>query len=92
FGVKSKRFRGSNCRVPVPLTVAEGEYKAIHYILNSSRKKKGYNMYTCLAHILVDTYKEQGEVIKLKNESHKESEAQKAFGHLTHLFVKKEVE
>ena len=89
-GVKSQRFRGSNCQIPVPLTTKEGQEKAIKFILQTSRNKKGYSMIKCLAYTLVDTYKGQGEVIKLCHESHKQSEAQKAFAHLTHLLVKKE--
>ena len=79
--VKSKRIGGANYQVPMEVKGDRKVHYAMVWILDSARNKKGRSFDKKLADELVAAYKNEGDAIKKKQDTHQMAEANKAFAH-----------
>jgi len=76
-----RRIGGATFMVPRQVRTERKFSKAIKWIIEASRNKKGKPMYQRLAEEIILASKEEGDAYKKKLESHKTAEANKAFAH-----------
>jgi small subunit ribosomal protein S7 len=81
IAVKARRVGGSTYQVPIEIGSAQGKTLAIRWLLGASRKRLGQNMALKLSSELVDAAKGSGDAIRKKEETHKMTEANRAFAH-----------
>ena len=79
--VRSKRIGGANYQVPMEVKGDRKVHYAMIWMLDSARNKKGKNFDRKLADELVAAYKNEGDAIKKKQDTHQMAEANKAFAH-----------
>lgn len=79
--VKSRRIGGANYQVPREVPANRRMALAMRWIIDAARSKKGSSMKERLANELIDANKNEGEVIKKRENVHKMAEANKAFAH-----------
>ena len=79
--VRSRRVGGATYQVPIPLKHDRSEALAIRWLVEICRNKKGKPMWQKLAEEVKLAYKNEGEAIKRKIDTHKMAEANKAFAH-----------
>ncbi|XKL67035.1 hypothetical protein PGB90_010455 [Kerria lacca] len=76
------RRGGSVYQVPVPISDTESVFRAMKWIVESSKEKEGPTPFALkLAHELLDASKNKGRVIKKKIELHRICEANRAYAH-----------
>ncbi|KAG4151863.1 hypothetical protein ERO13_D04G096596v2 [Gossypium hirsutum] len=81
IAVKVRRVGGSTHQVPIEIGSTQGKALAIHWLLGASRKCPGRNMAFKLSSELVDAAKGSGDAIRKKEETHRMTEANRAFAH-----------
>lgn len=79
--VRSKRIGGANYQVPMEVKGDRKVHYAMIWMLDSARYKKGKSFDKKLADELVAAYKNEGDAIKKKLDTHQMAEANKAFAH-----------
>ncbi len=79
--VKPRRIGGATYQVPMEVTKPGGVSIALRWMRDFSRTKKGKPMSAKLADEIVAAYKNEGGVIKKKEDTHKMAESNKAFAH-----------
>jgi small subunit ribosomal protein S7 len=79
--VKPRRIGGSTYQVPIELSLHRSITLAINWIIKVSRKKIGKSMSEKLAHEIIDASKKEGSAIKIREDTHKMAESNKAFAH-----------
>ena len=79
--VKPRRIGGATYQVPIEVPKERGIFVALRWIRDFSRSKKGKPMGEKLAEEIIACYKNEGPVIKKKEDTHKMAEANKAFAH-----------
>ena len=79
--VKSRRVGGATYQVPVEVVPARQTSLALRWIVEYSRGRKGASMQRALALELLDAYKNQGNAVKKRDDTHKMAAANKAFAH-----------
>ena len=79
--VKSRRVGGATYQVPVEVTAARQTSLALRWIVDYSRGRKGASMQRALALEILDAYKNQGNAVKKRDDTHKMAAANKAFAH-----------
>lgn len=79
--VKPRRIGGATYQVPVEVTKERGIFIALRWIRDFARNKKGKPMKLKLADEIVSAYKNEGAVIKKKEDTHKMAESNRAFAH-----------
>jgi small subunit ribosomal protein S7 len=79
--IKPRRVGGATYQVPMEVKQERGMTLALRWIRDFSRKRKGKPMKEKLAEEIIEAYKNQGAVIKKREETHKMAEANKAFAH-----------
>jgi small subunit ribosomal protein S7 len=79
--VRSKRIGGANYQVPMEVKGDRKVHYAMIWMLESARNKKGKSFDRKLADELVAAYKNEGDAIKKKMDTHQMAEANKAFAH-----------
>ena len=79
--VKSRRIGGATYQVPIEVTVERGQFVAMQWIKDFSRKQKGKPTRAPLADELMNAYKKEGPTIKKREDTHRMAEANKAFAH-----------
>jgi small subunit ribosomal protein S7 len=79
--VRSKRIGGANYQVPMEVKGDRKVHYAMIWMLDSARNKKGKSFDRKLADELVAAYKNEGDAIKKKQDTHQMAEANKAFAH-----------
>ena len=79
--VKSRRVGGATYQVPVEVPAARQTSLALRWIVDYSRGRKGVSMQRALAMEILDAFKNQGNVIKKREDTHKKAAANKAFAH-----------
>jgi len=79
--VRSKRIGGANYQVPMEVKGDRKVHYAMIWMLDSARNKKGKSFDKKLADELVAAYKNEGDAIKKKLDTHQMAEANKAFAH-----------
>ena len=79
--VKPRRIGGATYQVPMEVDKDRGMAMALRWIRDFARKKKGKAMGVKLADEIVSAYKNEGTVIKKKEDTHKMAESNRAFAH-----------
>jgi len=81
MAVKPRRIGGATYQVPLEVTKERGISIALRWIKDFSQKKKGKPMENKLAEEILSAYKNEGSVIKKREDTHKMAEANRAFAH-----------
>jgi small subunit ribosomal protein S7 len=79
--VKSRRVGGANYQVPVEIQSNRGLILSFRWIKRAAQLRHEKEMYTKLAHELIDASNNEGEAIKKKEHMHKMADVNKAFAH-----------
>jgi len=79
--VKARRVGGSTHQVPIEIGSTQGKTLAIRWLLGASRKCPGQNMTFKLSSELADAAKGSGDAIHKKEETHRMTEANRAYAH-----------
>ena len=79
--VKSRRVGGATYQVPVEVPAARQTSLALRWVVDYSRGRKGASMQRALALEILDAYKNQGNAVKKRDDTHKMAAANKAFAH-----------
>ena len=79
--VKSRRVGGATYQVPVEVVPARQTSLALRWVVDYSRGRKGASMQRALAIEILDAYKNQGNAVKKRDDTHKMAAANKAFAH-----------
>jgi len=79
--VKSRRVGGATYQVPIEVPSARQTSLALRWIVDYSRGRKGASMQRALALEILDAYKNQGNAVKKRDDTHKMAAANKAFTH-----------
>lgn len=79
--VKSRRVGGATYQVPVEVDPARQAALAMRWIITFAQGRKGVAMGKALATELLDAYKNQGNAVKKRDDTHKMAQANKAFAH-----------
>jgi small subunit ribosomal protein S7 len=78
--VKSRRVGGSTYQVPVEVRDSRREALAMRWIIQYARARRG-SMSEKLSAELMDAYNSTGSAFKIKEDTHRMAEANKAFAH-----------
>lgn len=79
--VRSRRVGGATYQVPVEINRDRQLALALRWMTQFSSARKGVPMRKALAIEIMDAYKNQGNAIKKKDDTHKMAQANKAFAH-----------
>jgi len=79
--VRTRRVGGANYQIPMPVSEGRQEVLALRWIIGVVRNKKGQDFESLLMTELVNAYKGEGDAIKIKVDTEKMAEANKAFAH-----------
>lgn len=79
--VRSRRVGGSTYQVPVEVSRNRQLALALRWIVQFSGARKGVPMEKALAGELMDAYKNQGNAIRKREDTHRMAQANKAFAH-----------
>jgi len=79
--VKPRRVGGATYQVPVDIRAERRLALALRWLIRSARARKGRTMSDRLAAELIDAANNQGTTIKLKQDTHRMAEANRAFAH-----------
>jgi len=78
---KSRRVGGATYQVPVDVTPERQITLALRWLVQSSRSRGKHSMKIKLANELMDAHDNRGNAIKIKENTHKMAESNKAFAH-----------
>jgi small subunit ribosomal protein S7 len=79
---KSRRVGGATYQVPVQVKPKRQISLAMKWVLGSARGKKGRPIHVRLADEFVAAFRNEGEAIKKRDDTHKMAESNRAFAHL----------
>ena len=79
--VRSRRVGGATYQVPVEINRNRQLALALRWLVNYSKARRGVPMEKSVAMELMDAFKNQGNVIKKRDDTHKMAQANKAFAH-----------
>lgn len=79
--VKSRRVGGATYQVPVEVASDRQNALAMRWIVTYAQGRKGVPMQRALAMELMDAFKNTGNAIKKRDDTHKMAQANKAFAH-----------
>jgi len=79
--VKSRRVGGATYQVPTEISQRRQLALALRWLVQFSGARKGMPMERAMAQELMDAYKNQGNAIKKRDDTHKMAQANKAFAH-----------
>nr|YP_010903934.1 ribosomal protein S7 [Hypnea musciformis]WCH56985.1 ribosomal protein S7 [Hypnea musciformis] len=79
--VKARRVGGSTYQVPMEVRAYRGTNLALRWLTKFSNTRSGKNMSIKLANEIIDAYKDIGNTIRKREETHRMAEANKAFAH-----------
>ena len=79
--VKPRRVGGATYQVPVDIRAERRLALALRWLLNSARSRKGRTMADRLAAEFLDAAHNQGATVKIKQDTHRMAEANRAFAH-----------
>lgn len=79
--VKSRRVGGSTYQIPVDVPPERRAALSIRWIIGSARARGEREMTQRLAAELLDAYRNTGNAVKKKEDTHRMAEANKAFAH-----------
>jgi len=79
--VRSRRVGGASYQVPVAVDENRQEALALRWLVKVVRSKKGKNITELLAAELINACKGEGDAVRMKEETERMAEANKAFAH-----------
>ncbi|MDD4293958.1 MAG: 30S ribosomal protein S7 [Candidatus Omnitrophica bacterium] len=79
--VRPRRVGGATYQVPMEVTKERGINIVLRWIRDFARNKKGKPMSERLADEIIAAFKNEGAIIKKKEDTHKMAEANRAFAH-----------
>lgn len=79
--VKARRVGGATYQVPVEVSSDRQLSLAFRWIIQYSNVRKGIPMRKALALEILDAFKNQGNAIKKRDDTHKMAQANRAFAH-----------
>jgi small subunit ribosomal protein S7 len=79
--VRSRRVGGATYQVPVEVSRERQLALALRWIVQFSNTRKGVVMRKAMAIEIMDAYKNQGNAVKKRDDTHKMAQANKAFAH-----------
>jgi small subunit ribosomal protein S7 len=79
--VKSRRVGGATYQVPVEINRDRQLALALRWLVQAAGARRGMPMQVAVAAELIDAYKNTGNVIRKRDETHKMAQANKAFAH-----------
>jgi len=79
--VKSRRVGGATYQVPIEVSRDRQLALALRWLVGFSNARKGVSMKKALAMEIVDAYRNQGNAVKKRDDTHKMAQANKAFAH-----------
>jgi small subunit ribosomal protein S7 len=79
--VRSRRVGGANYQIPREVRPERRAYLSMKWIIDAARAKKGKPMHEKLSEEIMLAYKNEGEAVKKRENTHKMAEANKAFAH-----------
>lgn len=79
--VKSRRVGGATYQVPVEVSSDRQLSLALRWLIQYSSTRKGVPMRRALALEILDAFKNQGNAVKKRDDTHKMAQANKAFAH-----------
>lgn len=79
--VRPRRIGGATYQVPMEVPQERGISIALRWVRDYALGKKGKSMGEKLADEIISAYKNEGSVIKKREETHKMADANKAFAH-----------
>ena len=79
---KSRRVGGATYQVPVQVKPKRQISLAMKWVLGAARSKKGRPIHTRLADEFIAAFRQEGEAIKKRDDTHKMAESNRAFAHL----------
>lgn len=79
--VRSQRVGGATYQVPVEINRNRQLALALRWIVQFSSMRKGVPMKKAIALEIMEAYKNQGDAIKKRDDTHKMAQANKAFAH-----------
>ncbi len=80
--VRSRRVGGATYQVPVEVSRKRQQALAFRWMRAAARARKGMPMCKRLAEEILAAYKHDGAAMKIREDTHKMAEANKAFAHL----------
>ena len=79
--VKSRRVGGSTYQVPVEVSRDRQLALALRWLVDAARQRRGVPMQKAVADELMDAYRNQGNVVRRREETHRMAQANRAFAH-----------
>ena len=79
--VKPRRVGGATYQVPVEIKGDRKQSLAMRWLISSARSRAGKSMAEKLASELLDASNNTGATIRMRDETHRMAEANKAFSH-----------
>ena len=79
--VRPRRIGGATYQVPMEVTQERGISIALRWMRDLAASKKGKPMKARLAEEILSAYKNEGAVVKKKEDTHKMAESNRAFAH-----------
>jgi small subunit ribosomal protein S7 len=79
--VKSRRVGGATYQVPVEVASGRQQALAMRWLVHFSAARKGVPMGRALAMELTDAFKNQGNAVRKRDDTHKMAQANRAFAH-----------
>ncbi len=79
--VKSRRVGGATYQVPIEVSPDRQIALAMRWLVTYAKDRKGVSMQRALAQELLDAYKNTGNAVKKRDDTHKMAQANKAFAH-----------
>lgn len=79
--VKSRRVGGATYQVPVEVSADRQLALAIRWLIQYSQARKGVPLQKAMGLEILDAFKNQGNAIKKRDDTHKMAQANKAFAH-----------
>jgi len=79
--VRSRRVGGSTYQVPVEVNRNRQLALAMRWLVQFSSARKGVSMEKALALEVMEAYKNQGNAVRKREDTHKMAQANKAFAH-----------
>lgn len=79
--VRSRRVGGANYQVPREVRPERKQFLGMKWMIEAARNKKGQPMHIKLADEIIAAFKNEGEAVKKRENTHKMADANKAFAH-----------
>ena len=89
--IKTRRVGGANYQIPHEVQPDRRLALALRWLIEAARSKKGKTIRERLATELLAAYKNEGEVIKKRENVHKMAEANRAFAHFARVSTKPKI-